>query len=381
MQNFYASLYARYKEVLGQSAQMPVDGYFGEYMVELARQIAGEKGDSFLQLPENQAVEEIGRLGMERVLRYIDEDLQELGITFDVWFSEQKEIHDSGDLTKVLDIFRQGNYVEEKEGALWLVSTELGEDKDNVLIRSDGMPTYFAADIAYHYNKFKVRNFDRVIDIWGADHQGHVSRMKAAMEALGIERDRLEIIISQMVSLKRGSELVKVSKRTGDIITLREVMDEVGTDVCRFNFLSRSANSQMDFDLELAKKQSMDNPVYYVQYGHARIAGIMLLAKEKGIDYSQGDVSLLGEEAEIALIKKLLLFPEIVETIALTLEPQHLPYYAQDLATAFHNFYEKCRVVSEDESLTAARLKLVEAARIIMAKTLHLMGMSAPDRM
>jgi len=381
MQNFFSSLYARYKEVSGQSAQMPVDGYFGEYMFELARQIAGEKGDSFLQLPENQAVGEIGRLGMERVLDSIDDDLKELGIKFDVWFSEQKEIHDSGDLIKVLDIFRQGNYVEEKEGALWLVSTELGEDKDNVLIRSDGMPTYFAADIAYHYNKFKIRNFDRVIDIWGADHQGHVSRMKAAMEALGVERDRLEIIISQMVSLKRGSEVVKVSKRTGDIITLREVMDEVGTDVCRFNFLSRSANSQMDFDLELAKKQSMDNPVYYVQYGHARIAGIMQLAKEKCIDYSQGDVSLLGEEAEIELIKKLLLFPEMVETIALTLEPQHLPYYAQDLATAFHNFYEKCRVVSEDESLTTARLKLVEAARIVMAKTLHLMGMSAPDRM
>ena len=193
MQNFFSSLYARYKEVSGQSAQMPVDGYFGEYMFELARQIAGEKGDSFLQLPENQAVGEIGRLGMERVLDSIDDDLKELGIKFDVWFSEQKEIHDSGDLIKVLDIFRQGNYVEEKEGALWLVSTELGEDKDNVLIRSDGMPTYFAADIAYHYNKFKIRNFDRVIDIWGADHQGHVSRMKAAMEALGVERDRLEI--------------------------------------------------------------------------------------------------------------------------------------------------------------------------------------------
>ena len=381
MQNFYASIYARYREALGQPAEMPPDGYHGEYMIELARDIADEKGDAFLNLPEEEALKELGQIGMERLLNIIDKDLRELGVEFDIWFSEQQEIHDSGELNRVLDMFKQGNHVEEKEGALWLVSTELGEDKDNVLIRSDGMPTYFAADIAYHYNKFIRRNFDRVIDIWGADHQGHVSRMKAAIEALDTPREKLQVILSQMVSLRRGEEVVKISKRTGDMITLREVMDEVGTDVCRFFFLSRSANSQMDFDLELAKKQSMDNPVYYVQYGHARIAGITRLAKEKGIDYTNGDVSLLTEEAEIELIKKLLAFPEILEVVTISLEPQHLPYYAQELATSFHNFYEKCRVITEDEDLTSARLKLVEATRIVMAKTLHLMGMNAPERM
>ncbi len=381
MQNFYASIYARYREALGQPAEMPPDGYHGEYMIELARDIADEKGDAFLNLPEEEALKELGQIGMERLLNLIDNDLKELGVEFDIWFSEQKEIHDSGELNRVLAMFKQGNHVEEKDGALWLVSTELGVDKDNVLIRSDGLPTYFAADIAYHYNKFIKRKFDRVIDIWGADHQGHVSRMKAAIEALNIPREKLQVILSQMVSLRRGDEVVKVSKRTGDMITLREVMDEVGTDVCRFFFLSRSANSQMDFDLELAKKQSMDNPVYYVQYGHARIAGITRLAREKGIDYTNGDVSLLTEEAEIELIKKLLAFPEILEIVAISLEPQHLPYYAQELATAFHNFYEKCRVITEDENLTSARLKLVEATRIVMAKTLHLMGMNAPERM
>ncbi len=381
MQVFNASLYARYREALGHPAEVPPDGYHGEYMIDLAREIAVEKDDAFLKMPEDEALRELGKLGMDRVLENITNDLAVLGVEFDTWFSEQKGIHDSGELQRVLDIFRKGNHVEEKEGAFWLVSTELGEDKDNVLIRSDGMPTYFAADIAYHYNKFTSRGFDRVIDIWGADHQGHISRMKAAMEALGIPREKLDIIISQMVSLRRGDEVVKVSKRTGDIITLRELIDEVGPDVCRFFFLSRSANSQMDFDLELAKKQSMDNPVYYVQYGHARIAGIMRLAREHGIDYTRGDVSLLNDEAELALIKKLSVLPEIMEAVALTLEPQNIPYYAQDLATGFHNFYEKCRVVSDDEALTAARLKLVEATRIVMGKVLSLMGMRAPERM
>ncbi len=381
MQNFYASLYARYRQVMGQEAEMPPDGYQGEYMIELAREIADEKGNSFLELTGEEALQQLGRIGMERIIAKIDTDLKLLDVEFDVWFSEQENIHDSGELSRVLDHFRRGSHVEEKEGALWLVSTELGEEKDNVLIRSDGMPTYFAADIAYHYNKFKHRNFDRVVDIWGADHQGHVSRMKTAIEALDIPRDNLEIILSQMVSLKRGDDIVKVSKRTGDMITLREVIEEVGRDVCRFFFLSRSANSQMDFDLELAKKESMDNPVYYVQYGHARIAGVLRLAEEKGINYSQGNVSLLTDEAELALIKKLLSFPEILEVAAINLEPQHLPYYAQELANTFHNFYEKCRVVGEDELLTAARLKLVEATRIVMAKTLTLMGMGTPERM
>ena len=281
-----------------------------------------------------------------------------------------------------MSLLRQEGYIAEKENATWFVSTALGEDKDNVVVRGDGSPTYFATDIAYHYNKFLERKFDRVINIWGADHQGHISRMKAVVGALGISPERLEVIISQMVTLHRGDELVRISKRSGDIITLREVMDEVGTDACRFFFLSRSADSQMDFDLELAKKESADNPVYYVQYAHARIASILRLAQEKGIDYKDGDVSLLTTEPELTLIRKMLLLPEIVEIVARTLEPHHLTYYAQDLATVFHSFYKQCRVISQDdEVLTKARLRLVQAAKLVLAKTLHLMGMTAPEKM
>ncbi len=244
-----------------------------------------------------------------------------------------------------MKLLRENGYIAEKEGATWFVSTALGEDKDNVVIRGNGSPTYFGADIAYHYNKFIERKFDRVINIWGADHMGHVSRLKAVVGALGIDPERLQIIISQMVTLRRGGEIVKISKRSGDIVTLRELIDEVGVDACRFFYLSRTADSQMDFDLELAKKQSADNPVYYVQYAHARIASILRVAGERGVADTEGDVSLLTSEPELTLIRKMLLLPEIVETIAETLEPHHLTYYAQDLATVFHAFYKNCRVV------------------------------------
>jgi arginyl-tRNA synthetase len=249
------------------------------------------------------------------------------------------------------------------------------------VVRGDGSPTYFASDIAYHYDKFVQRKFDRVIDIWGADHQGHVSRVKAVVSALGIDPRRLDVILYQLVTLCRGNEVVRLSKRSGDMITLREVIEEVGTDACRFFFLARSADSQMDFDLELAKKQSQDNPVYYVQYAHARIASILRLAGEKGIDYSEGDVSLLTSEPELTLIRKMLRLSEIIEVIVQTTEPHHLTYYAQDLATVFHSFYKQCRVVTRNEEMTKARLKLVEATKVVLAKTLHLMGITAPEKM
>jgi arginyl-tRNA synthetase len=260
----------------------------------------------------------------------------------------------------------------------------LGEDKDNVVVRSTGEPTYFASDIAYHWDKFVRRGFDSVIDVWGADHQGHIPRMKAVVSALGIDPDRLGFMITQMVKLKRGESAVKMSKRSGDLITLKELVDEVGVDACRFFFLSRSPDSQMDFDMELAKEQSSENPVYYVQYGHARISGILQLAEERGIDYSQGDASLLVHEAELALIRKVLELPELVDHMAERREPHHLPHFASELATAFHWFYQQCRVVSSepgDAEITAARLKLVDAARVALARCLALMGMKAPERM
>ncbi len=377
---FARSLYVRCQQGLGASVEMPSDGYLGGYMIDLAKEIIAEEGDRFLALPEPEAVLKLGKLGLDEMIKQIKVDLELLGVIFNVWFSEQS-LYDNGQYQRAMSFLCDGGYIGDREGASWFISTALGEDKDNVVVRGDGSPTYFAADIAYHYNKFIERKFDRVINIWGADHQGHVSRMKAVVTALGIAPERLQVIISQLVTLRRGNELVRVSKRSGDIITLREVVDEVGVDACRFFFLSRSADSQMDFDLELAKKQSADNPVYYVQYAHARIASILRLAKEREIDFRDGNVSLLTTEPELSLIRKMLLLPEIIEMVASTLEPHHLAYYAQDLATIFHSFYTQCRVVSDDEILTKARLKLVAAARLVLAKTLNLMGMTAPETM
>jgi arginyl-tRNA synthetase len=377
---FGRSLFVRYREALGAEIEMPADGYFGAYMSELAREIIAAEGVRYLDLPETEALAAMGKKGTEMMISAIEGDLKLLGVEFDVWFREQS-LYDEGKFQRVMEILKEAGYTGEREGATWFVSTALGESKDNVLMRSVGTPTYFASDIAYHYNKFLERGFDQVIDIWGADHQGHVSRMKAMASALGIDPGRLHIIISQMVTLRRGDEIVKASKRSGDLVALREVVDEVGADVCRFFFLSRSADSQMDFDLELAKKQSADNPVYYVQYAYARIASIMRLARERGITYRDGDVALLNSEPELALIRKMLLLPELIELITDNLEPHHLTYYASDLATSFHSFYDKCRVISDDENLNRARLKLVEAAQIVLAKSLRLMGMNTPERM
>jgi len=378
--NFGRSLYARYQQCLGKEAAMPADGYHGNYMIDLAKEIVQEQGDRFLSLPESEAVTQLADIGIAKMLQEIKEDLELLNVVFDSWFSE-RSLYRGGQYDRAMELLQKGCYVVRKENATWFESSSLGEDKDNVLVRSDGSPTYFASDIAYHYNKFLERKFDRVIDIWGADHQGHVPRMKAVLRALGCDPEQLKVIICQLVTLRRGEEIVRVSKRSGDIITLREVIEEVGPDACRFIFLSRSADSQMDFDMELAKKQSADNPVYYVQYAHARIASIMRFANQKTINYSDGNVALLTTEPELTLIRRLILLPEIVERVAVTLEPHHLPYYALDLATVFHSFYKQCRVVSDDEALTKARLKLVKASQIVLAKTLHLMGMSAPEKM
>jgi len=375
MDAFYRSLYARYLQALGREAPMPAEGYFGDYMIDIAKEIVAEEGERLVDAPE-----ELGRIGVAKVLDSIRSDLELLGVSFDVWFSE-RSLFEHGQYDRAMALLREKGYITEKEGATWFSSTALGEDKDNVLVRSDGSPTYFATDIAYHYHKFIERGFDKVVNIWGADHQGHVSRMKAAVGAMGIDPERLQIIISQMVTLKRGDAVLRASKRTGEMITLRELVEEVGPDACRFFFLSRSADSQMDFDLELAKRQSAENPVYYVQYAHARLSSILRVAQERGIDYRAGDVLLLTSEPELTLIRKMLQLPEVVEMVARTLEPHHLSYYALDMATIFHNFYEKCRVISGDEALTKARLKLVEAARIVLAKALDLMGMAAPERM
>lgn len=378
--SFKRSLHVRYLQQLGRDAEMPAEGYFGHYMIDLAAQIVAEHGDTFADIPEAEALEKLGAIGLEKMLGLIRDDLAGLRVNFDRWFSE-KSLFESGEYDAVINRLKAAGYILEKEGAVWFASTALGENKDNVVVRSDGTPTYFASDIAYHYDKFVSRKFDKGINIWGADHQGHVSRMKSVLQALDIDPERLHVIISQLVTLRRGEEMVRLSKRTGDMITLREVLDEVGPDACRFNFLSRGADSQMDFDLELAKKHSAENPVYYVQYAHARICSIISLAAERGISYPAGDVTKLVEPAELELLRKMLLLPEVVAQVTETLEPHHLAYYAQVLATAFHAFYKDCRVVSDDACLSQARLKLMVAARRVLARTLYLMGMSAPESM
>lgn len=377
---FHRSLYARYQQNQGIDSEIPDNGYAGTYITELSDEIAAEHGGKFLAVPSEDGIFTIGELGLQKMLTAIRTDLEMLGVVFDVWFSE-KSLFQTGLYDRVMSLLEEGGYVQSREGATWFISTALGENKDNVLVRSDGTPTYFASDIAYHYSKFVERGFQYVINVWGADHQGHVSRIKAAVNALGIDSEQLTVIVSQMVSLRRGEEVVKVSKRSGELVTLKELVEEVGADACRFFFLSRSADSQMDFDMELATKESAENPVFYVQYAHARIASILRLAEERGIKYSDGDVSLLTTIPELDLVKKILLFPEVLETVAQTLEPHHLPYYAQDLATVFHAFYRDCRVVSDDIAISKPRLKLVRAAQIVLAKALHIMGMTSPEKM
>jgi arginyl-tRNA synthetase len=379
-QVFAETLYARYQQLFGRELDIPQGGYPGEYMAELAQGLKRDYGDRFLRDPGEPYPPEIHDLGIERMLDSIRSDLAMIGVRYDNWFSE-RSVYQDGTYEKAMALLRERGFIAEREGAVWFVSTALGEEKDNVLVRSTGAPTYFASDIAYHYDKFIARGYDHVIDIWGADHQGHVPRMKAAVNAIGVDPERLTILIYQLVTLKRGAEVVKLSKRAGDIVTLREVVEEVGADAARFNFVARAADSHMDFDLELAKQQSAENPVYYVQYAHARIAGILAQAAERGFDYASGDVSLLKEEAELALVRKMLRLPELIESMAEALEPHQLPYYATELATAFHDFYERCRVLSDDEALTRARLRLVAAAKVVLARSLDLMGMTAPERM
>ena len=383
---FYESVFVRYLQKLGdKEIKLPDGGYQGQYLVDLADKVTEEYGDRFLKIEKEEAITTLGEIGLELMLKNIRDDLADISVEFDNWFNES-ELFTSGQYQLVLDLLKDKGYSAEREGALWFTSTVLGEDKDNVLIRSNGLPTYFASDVAYHYGKFNARNFDKVIDVWGADHQGHVTRMKAVMNALDIDPDRLTILISQLVTLKRGEETVRASKRTGELVTLRELITEVGPDACRYFFLSRAADSQMEFDMELALKQSSENPVYYIQYAHARIAGILRQASERQIEWSNARLDLLAHEAEISLVRKMLQLPEVIDSSAQKLTPQALARYSNELATAFHWFYDNCRVIpdsnnEEDLEVSRARLKLIEAAKVVLNRALRIMGMNAPEVM
>ena len=383
MQNFGRSVNARYMQALGHDFPLPDDAYRGEYVTDIARKIVEKDGEAHLSLSEDERVRLFTDLGEEMMLEEQKADLEKFGVKFDVWFSEQA-LHDTGKVQEAVERLKDRGYAYEKADALWLKSTEFGDDKDRTLVRSNGQPTYIAADAAYHADKLD-RGFDRVIDVWGPDHHGYISRTKAAVAALGYDSDKIEIIIFQVVRLYSGGELVMMSKRAGDVVLLADLIEEVGRDAARFFFLMRSHDSGLDFDLELAKSQSNDNPVYYVQYAHARICSILRKAsEEEGIRISRAsetDLSVLRHESEIELMKKLGEFPDLVQMAAEAREPHRLTRYAQDLAAVFHGFYTDCRVISEDAALTAARLVLVDSARTVLANNLRLLGIGAPEKM
>ena len=384
MEHLARSIWKRYQQALGRDIALTEDDYQGEYIVELAQDILREHGDRFASAPQDQAAE-IGALAERRIMNWIETDLERLRVHFDSWFSEARVIRE-GDFQRVLDLLRERGLVYEREGAQWLRSQDLGDERDRVLIRSDGRPTYTATDIAYHYDKFFVRAFDRVIDVWGADHQGQVPSMKAIVKNLGAEPERFDIVIYQMINVLRHGEVVRMGKRAGNFVTLSEVLDEVGVDATRWFLVSRSADSMMEFDLDLAAKQSSENPVYYVEYAHARLAKVLRDA-DPGVDWRAGDVQLLTQPAEMALIRRMLQLPEVVELAARNLAPHHIPHYAYELARATQawydsgNDYRTLRILCEDRSVQAARLKLAAAARQVLANALDLVGVIAPDSM
>jgi arginyl-tRNA synthetase len=387
IRNFGESVYARYAQALGRDEPFPESGYHGHYIVEMGQQMARQYGNQYLDLPRPQAVRALGREGIARVLAQAERDLADLGVEFDVWFHE-KSLHESGLLDQMLEKLRETGHIVERDDAVWFTSPDLEADavvirSPQVIPRPEERPTYLASDIAYAWNKLVERKFDRAIYVWGADHHGDVPRVYAAARALGLDPERLEIILYQMVNLKRSGEDVRMSKRTGDFITLRELLEEVGADPIRFMLLTCTVDTTMDFDLDLAVEQSDKNPVFYVQYAHARIASILRHATDLEWDVNApGNVALLTHESELALVRKMLELHETVALAATQLAPHHLTFYARELASTFHAFYRDCRVIDpQAPEQTQARLTLVRAARTVLARALHLMGMTAPERM
>ncbi len=392
------SVIARYLQALaagGEKAgtiEFPENGYHGRDIIELAEDILANhiSGEEFLTrggsfdpaaIPA-ELYDAFKELAQQEKLARIKKDLADFGVTFDVWFSE-KTLHEGGAVLGAARELQSKGYIYEKDGALWLKSTDFGDDKDRVVIRENGVPTYLAADIAYHRDKFH-RGFKQVINLWGADHHGYIARMKAAVGALGFDPDRLEVIILQMVSLYQNGEQVKMSKRTGQGVTLSELIEEVGRDAARFFFIMRSTDSQLDFDLDLAKSQTSDNPVYYIQYAHARICSIFRQAKEAGVvmpAVRDTDLTVLALPVETELIKKILSFKEETELAALRREPHRMARYAHELAALFHSFYNHCRVMTDDPAVQKARIILVLATQIVLRNVLGILGVDAPEKM
>ncbi|MBP5427459.1 MAG: arginine--tRNA ligase [Clostridiales bacterium] len=385
IEKFGVSLEARYiQQIKGEDAiSFPEDGYHGEDLIEHVKAYIEEYGDSLINVSEKERRKTLVDYALPRNINMIKEGLARYGITYDVWFSE-KTLHDSGEIKKVVKTLDDTGYCVDKDGAKWFKSPMLGDDKEAVLVRNNGVVTYFAADIAYHKNKFVDRGFDRVINLWGADHHGHVARMKAGIAALGIDPDRLDIVLFQLVHLYQNGEKVRMSKRTGKAISLIDLLDEVGKDAARFIFNTRASGNHLDFDLDLAVKKSNDNPVYYVQYAYARICSILRVCKEEGIvrvDLDKVDLSQLKNVEEIELIRALARYPEEIEISLKTLEPSRLTRYVLDVAGLFHSFYNSCRIKDEEDTVRQARLVLVESVKIVIKNVLDLLKISAPEKM
>jgi len=379
------SLYYRYQELLGETIVFPEGHYQGEYLREVAREFHEQYGNRYRQTPQEEALPLFTGFASSRILDGIKDDLNAFGVQFDHWFSEQS-LHDADAIHQTIEAMAAGGFVYDKEAARWFRSTAFGDEKDRVVIRSNGVSTYFAADLAYHRDKFQ-RGFDTVIDIWGADHHGYVDRMLAGVQALGRNREDLRIILVQLVNLLRGGKPVAMSTRAGEFVTLREVLDEVGKDAARFLFLTRRSDSQLDFDLEVAKSQSNDNPVFYVQYAHARLCSIFEVARERGVPYLRPDGSApssldrLTLPEELAIIRLLDEYPQVLTKCATTLEPHFIPYYLHELVSLFHSYYNHNRILSEDVALTQARLAMADAVRIVIHNAMELLGVSAPEKM
>jgi len=382
MQLLGESVYFWYAQEWDRKVAFPPDGYQGDYIKEIAHHIKEEEGDRYLLSPEGETIEPLGEKAAQIILGWIKDDVERFRVNFDRWYRET-DLYTSGLVPRLLGDLRDRGYLYEDEGALWFKSTPLGDEKDRVVIRANGATTYFASDIAYHRDKYD-RGYDLLIDIWGADHHGYIPRMGAAIQAMDCDRSVFKVILVQLVNLLRDKKQVNMSTRRGEFTSLREVMDEVGVDACRYFFMLRRADSPLDFDLELAKREGAENPVYYVQYVHARITSIFKKAAERGVEvptFEDVDISLLRLPEERLLAKRVAIFPEFVEGMALALEPHRLTAYLQDLAGIFHSYYNKHRVISTDRALTNARFLLVKAVQGVVRSALGVLGIAAPTEM
>ncbi|MFJ8234777.1 arginine--tRNA ligase [Ureibacillus sp. NPDC094379] len=378
--NLAYSLEARYKQALGLDAEMPEDGYHGADIIEIAKKLVDEFGNSILEKSSEERFEFFRKHGLRLELAKLQKDLENFRVKFDVWYSETS-LYENGKIDIALDKLKANGHVYEEDGATWFRSTTFGDDKDRVLIKQGGSYTYLTPDIAYHEDKIN-RGFDKLINIWGADHHGYIPRMKAAIQALGYDRDKLEVEVIQMVQLYKNGEKYKMSKRTGNAVTMRELVEEVGLDAVRYYFIKTACDSHMDFDLDLAVSQSNENPVYYAQYAHARICSIIRSASEQGFEASIENLNLLTAEKEEDVLKKVGAFPQVVAEAAKHRTPHRIANYIQELAAAFHSFYNAEKVINPDnKELTESRLALINAVRVTVANALRLIGVSAPEKM